>query len=99
MTKFRKPTLRKISVETAPEFYVAKSHLEQAIAAAGLELAKALGFTGTELYTHAMPEILARILVAYDGAASVLAATAYLESKGYRIEQSPIAESNSTSSR
>jgi hypothetical protein len=85
MTIYRKPTLAKISVEAAPDFYVAKSHLEQAIAAAGLELAQVLGFAGTELYTHAMPEILARILAAYDGDASVLAATAYLETKGYEV--------------
>jgi hypothetical protein len=88
MTIYRKPTLAKISVEAAPGFYVAKSHLQQAIAAAGWELAQVLGFTGTELYTHAIPEGLARILAAYDGDAAVLAATAYLETKGYKIVSS-----------
>jgi hypothetical protein len=82
---YRKPTLDKISVEAAPGFYVVKSHLEQAIAATGLELARVFGYTETELYTHAIPEVLARILAAYDGDASVLAATAYLETKGYEV--------------
>ena len=83
--QYRKPTLAYISSAEAPRLYEAESVLEEAVDEVAKELSAALGFTASQKYTLAIPETLASLLEAYDSTASILAATAYLESQGYEV--------------
>jgi hypothetical protein len=83
--EYRKPTMLYISRRQAPDLYDVEAQLEDAIDAVAAELAAVLGFTASQKYTHTIPELLASILESYDQNASILAATAYLENKGYEV--------------
>ncbi|MCI0391000.1 MAG: hypothetical protein MOB07_19825 [Acidobacteria bacterium] len=85
---YRKPTFTPIASKDAPALYRAEEKEIEAVEIVARNLCAHLGFTLDQTYTHALPEALANLLEAFDNNASILAATAYLETKGFRIVES-----------
>ncbi len=82
---YRKPTFTPIGSEEAPSLYRAEEKAIEAVEIVAKNLCAHLGFTLDQTYTHGLPEALANLLEAYDNNASILAAMAYLETKGFKI--------------
>jgi hypothetical protein len=83
--KFRKPSFEYFPPEKYPELMEREMVLHQAIHATAREIAGLLNFQRHEIVTHAVPEVLARLLDKTDPGASIIAAQTYLESRGYRV--------------
>jgi hypothetical protein len=79
-----KPRMPSIGSE-ATALYAAEAAMADAIDGVMKELAKVLGFSPMQKWTHCAPEMLASILQSYDDKAAILAAIAYLEGQGFTV--------------
>jgi hypothetical protein len=86
--RYRKPTMEFFSERDAPQLRKLREALDEAVENTAKELSRLMGFTRQELYTHAVPEALASLLDSCDEDASILAAMAYLESRGFKVMES-----------
>ena len=85
MSEYRKPAMAYLSAREAPDLYEREEELHTALESVARELSRLFGFTRKQLFTHAIPEAPACLLEAYDEGASIIAAEAYLESKGFKV--------------
>lgn len=79
---YRKPLIQGIC-NGAEKLYKLESERNQIIKLCAKEHGKILGLSN--FYKQQLPEQLASILESFDQNASILAATSYLESKGWRV--------------
>jgi hypothetical protein len=85
MPQYRKPSMPYFSAREAPDLYEGKEELRTALGSVAEQIARLFSFTKTQFYTHAMPEAIASLLDASDEDASIIAAVAYLESRGFKV--------------
>jgi hypothetical protein len=87
VSRYRKPTMEYFNRRDAPELYEREEAAQEAVELVAREISRLLNFDRGQFFTHAVPEALAGLLDAFDQEVSILAATAYLESRGYEIQK------------
>lgn len=85
--QYHRPTNPFIGREDATERLYSLEHKRNvAIEAAAKELGKLLGFEDKQFWTRTLPEELYSILESYDQNAAKIAALAFLERHGFKVE-------------
>jgi hypothetical protein len=84
---YRRPSFVNFSREHHPEIHEAELALHESLHRVARLISEPLGFNRTQRYTHSLPEALASLLARVDADAGIVAAVAYLESRGYEISK------------
>jgi hypothetical protein len=83
--KYRRPNFTHFSREHHEDIHEAELALHEALHRVARLISEPLGFDRTQRYTHSLPEALASLLARVDADAGIVAAVAFLESRGYSV--------------
>jgi hypothetical protein len=82
---YRRPSFVNFSREHHPEIHDAELSLHESLHRVARLISEPLNFTRAQRYTHSLPEALASLLARVDAGAGIVAAAAFLESRGYSV--------------